>query len=158
MARIETVVDKLTGQVLQQGRIAWGIASANVVERLDYARACEIPPQTVDIAGSEKAVIGCGDPSRQLLASAGLFLGFVLGRERKLRRHHLAGAKVVDVAFLSVGDILEQRFGTFDIVAGNLAAFTGGGIFLKGDLGKVSGQMIVLVLRPALERMVVTFV
>src|SRR5437899_2701170 len=62
-----------------------------------------------------------------------------------------------DITLFGILDGFEERFRAFHIVARNFAAFAGGVLF-EGHLGEISGQVIVLVLGPALEWVIMTFV
>ena len=155
--RIEVMVDELAREIFEQGRIAGRVAGANIVERLDDAGAGEIAPKTIGIARGEETVLGRADPGRKLLAPAGLLLYLALGRKRKNRRRYFAGAVVLDFAFGGVGYSFVKRLGILDRAAADLFTFALG-VFLQGHLGEISGQMIVLILGPALEGMIVAFV
>ena len=81
----------------------------------------------------------------------------MFGIERERGRADGAGANVFDLALLRIGDDFVQRLASFDGRAAD-HRIAAGRIFGPIDLGEVRGQVIILVLRPALEGMVVALV
>src|ERR1043166_6396567 len=155
--RVEAIADEFVGQVFEQGGIAVLVAGPNIVERFDDSSAGKIAPEAIGVAGGEKAVVGRANPGRQLLTTRGVFLRLRFGRKRKGGRRHLARAVVFHFPFFGIADDFVERLGAFDRGAADFFAFAGR-IFLQGNLGKISRKVVILVLSPALERMVVALI
>src|SRR5207253_8730377 len=77
--------------------------------------------------------------------------------ERKRGLGDLAGAEVLDVAALAVADNLDKRQRSGDGGAFRPLPLVLG-VFLAVDLGEERRQVVVLALRPTLERMIVALV
>ena len=74
-----------------------------------------------------------------------------------VRRGHVLGPVVNHFAFARVGDDLEKGLGRFDIRAADHLPLAGR-VATQTDLREVRGRLIILILRPALERMVMALV
>ena len=70
---------------------------------------------------------------------------------------HLVGPDVDDLAFSRVGDDLEEGLGRLDVGAADHPALAGR-VARQADLGEEGGCLVILVLRPALEGMIVALV
>ena len=157
MPHVETAVDELGGQVVQQLRIGRRVAGADVVQRLDQADAQQIAPQAIDVAAGEVRVVGRGDPGGDLLAPRGVFGRFMFAVEGEFGRGHGLSAVVDDFARRPVRHDLVQRLGALDRRAADLLV-PGGRIGLQFQPGEERGGLEVLVLRPAFERVIVALV
>ncbi len=154
---VELALDECLGQVVQQGGIGRGIAGANIVQGFNDARAVQVAPEAIDIAAREVPIVRGRQPVSQLLATRSLRLAVVLDRVRKDRCGDRTRAFVLHLAGLFVTDDFVQRFTAFNRgFAQRLVA--GCGVFLQVDLRKIRGHLVILVLGPALERMIVTLV
>jgi hypothetical protein len=81
----------------------------------------------------------------------------VFGRERKLGGEYLLRSVVDDAALACVRDHFVERLGHLDIRAADHPAVAGR-IVSKADLSEIGGGLVILVLGPALERMIMAFV
>ena len=154
---VEAAVDERPGQVLEEGRVRRRIAGPDVVDRIDDPGAEQIAPQPVDVALGEVGILGGGHPGGELLAPAHPFrlgMGAIKG---KLRRHRLPGPLVRHLATPPVDDDLVERLGPLDGRPANAPIATLG-VAVEPDLGEERGRLVVLILRPAFERMVVALV
>ena len=157
VADVEAALEELLGQVVEQLGVGGRVPRADVVDRLHDPDAEQVAPEPVDVAPGEVRVVPRGDPGRQLLAAGGLLVGLVVARERELGRRHLPGPLVLDLAARDVGDDLVERLPLFDGRGAKLLALACG-IGLEPDLGEEGRGLVILVLRPALEGMVVALV
>ncbi len=157
MPRIKSIVHKLLRQVFEQRRIARRISSANVVKRINDSHAGKITPQAICITGGEKAVVRRRQPRREFFPAGRVFLFLMLVGKRLQRRGNLACAQMLNFALSSISHNLVERLAAFNISAANATPLAGV-VLLERDSRKISGQMIILVLRPPLERMIMAFV
>ena len=154
---VEAGFQELLREVLEQLRIGGGISRADVVQRLDDPAPQQIPPDPVHVARGEVTVVRCGHPDGELLTAGFLRLfldGCAIG---KLRFGHLAGAVVLHLAGGIFLHHFKQRLGALHRGATELAAVARG-IFRQRELREVCRSLVVLILRPAFERMVVALV
>ena len=114
------------------------IADADIVDVVDEPGAEEVRPDDVHEVLRKERVVGAGQPSRHHLAPilAG-DIGSVAAEE--LRRNHPAADRMLDVATAGIEDDRLAR-----ILPG-----------LAPDLREEVGEAVVVVHRPAVERMVV---
>ena len=121
----------------------------------DDADAGEIAPQPIDVAGGEKAIVRARDPAGELLTAATLRVGFRLVRERRLgdlvraQMHHLALRHVLH-DFIKWTRLFHRRADDDGLAAGGIA----GELHLREE----RAETVILILRPALERMIVALV
>ena len=154
---VETALDELRRQPVEQVGVGRRVAGADVVDRLDDAGAGHVTPEAVHVAPGEVLVVGRGQPSGEGLSAATLLGRLVLGGKREGRRGDGAGAVVLRLAFGAVVNDLVQRLGPLDRRAAD-ALVAGLVILLQADLREVGGRLVILILCPALERVVVALV
>ena len=154
---VEAAVDELLGEPFQQLRVTRRVAGADVVHRIDQAAAEQVAPQPVDEAAGEERVFLRGGPAGKLLAAAGgrrHHAGVIKGEFR--RRSH-ARAQVRHFAGPAVEDDLDEGLSAFDGRPFDPLVLVLWVVF-ESDLGEVSRELVILVLRPAFERVVVALV
>ena len=71
MTDIKPTLQKLRGEMVQEGRIRRRVAGTDVVDRLNQPNTEQIPPETIHVASRKVAVVWRGDPGCQLLTLAG---------------------------------------------------------------------------------------
>ena len=125
-------------EAVEQRVVAGGVGVAEVVDRLDDPAPDQVKPDPVDQALGEERVAGARQPGRQADPP-------VLGRRvvedraaQGLGLHRPAGARLVDVA---------RSGGVDDFFFREVA-------LLATDLREERGETVIVVLRPALEGVV----
>jgi len=156
-AGVEAAGDEFLGQAVEQRRVGRWVAGADVVHRLDDAHAEKIAPDTVDVTLGEIGVLLGDHPVGQLLAARGCRRRQVGVHEREYGRSDRAGARMLHIARIRIGNILHQRSGAVYGRAADLLALKLG-VFLPADLCEERGQIVILVLRPTLEWVVVALI
>ena len=142
MAEVEVVLDQVGGQRVQEGRVDRLVRGADVVDRVDDPAAHEVAPDAVRDRRREVGVVrrrqpfGQRGPASQALAE----VRSALDRHQVLRRHHRVRLRM---QLLVVPALVED-----DLLAGAEAR-------TDAQAGEEGGHLVVLVLGPALERVVV---
>ena len=141
VAQIEIVRHEILLERVQQRRIRRRIGRANVIHRIDDALAREIAPHPVGDRFRKERVVPGGEPCRQGVATLRAVRnsgGSRTGQE--LRLHH---PPVLGVLHLVIGALIEHNL---------LAHFIAGADAHRREERR---HLVVLILRPALERMIV---
>ena len=160
---VEARPHELRRKVIEELRIGRWIAGTDVVEGFDDAGAEEVTPDAVRVARGEVRIIGRDDPGRELLASCGFVrlgegdLGEV-GLVGEFGRGDRSGAVVLQIALGFISDDLIKRLGTLDGGAADVLVRGVFAVAIEPDLREVGGGLVVLILRPALEGVVVALV
>ena len=139
LLEVVAVLDEVGREAVEQLVVAGGVGVAEVVDRLDDPPADQVKPDPVDQALGEERVVGARQPGRQ--ADPPVF-GRRVVEDRAAQRlglHLAARARLADVA----------RPGGVDHLFVRQIAL------LAADLREEGGEAVIVVLRPALERVVV---
>ena len=155
MAHIEPVGDEFLREMFEQFGIRRRVACADVVERLDDPRAGEIAPEAVHIARGKIAVVRRSHPRRELLAPRAARLG--LGGVGELGRGDLVRPQMRDFTLGLVADDFVKRTRFFHLGARDFST-AASRVGHQRDLREKRGRVVILILRPALEGMVVALV
>src|SRR5438067_1154979 len=124
--------------------MAWRIGASKIIDRLDDAAPEQVKPQPIDCGPREKGVIRTGQPARQDLAPIGKRRDGRNQATQKFRRNHLACPRLDNFPLSSRKDGL--------LLVINLNEERPIPILQAGEKG---GEAIVIILGPALARMVV---
>src|SRR5258708_271405 len=157
MTHIELAINEFVGEVIEQRGVSRWVAGARIIERLDNARTRQIAPQTIHVTGGEVPIVRRGNPAGQLLAPCRFVQVFEFSLVLKNPRRGLSSANVLHVVFRRVGDNFINRLRTFDGGSLDLLAFALR-IFFQRYLREKRGHLVVLILGPALKRVIVAFV
>ena len=74
--------DEIVGQGLEQFRVGWRIAGANIVDRFDQPDTEQVTPQAIDIATSKVGIVGIRHPGRQLFSPGNVFTALKIDLKR----------------------------------------------------------------------------
>ena len=128
------------GQAVEQLVVARRVRVAEVVDRLDDPPADQVKPDPVDQALGEERVVGARQPGCQADAPVRCVGRVVEDRAAQgLGLHRPAGARLADVA---------RAGGVDHLLIGQVA-------LLAADLREERREAVIVVLRPALERVIV---
>ena len=158
LAQVEAVLHELRRERVEQFRIARRIAGADVVHRIDDAAAEEVAPDAVRHRLGEERILRRDEPVNHRHATVIANRHGLGVADRNLGRDGRVGLEMLHLAavVLVINDLLggdHERtagLGEDDLLA-DLA-------FFETNLRKVRAHLVILILRPLLERMVVTLV
>ena len=137
---VEAALDEVGGQAVEQLVVGGGVGVAEVVDRLDDPPAHQVEPDAVDQALGEERVVGPGQPGGEPHAAVG-GLGVVEAPGRP-------GPWASSPGRSGAGGPRRRAAAKIDLLVGQVA-------LLLADPGEEGGEAVVVVLRPALERVVV---
>ena len=130
MANVVAMLDEVGGQAIEQLRVRGRVGVAQVVGRLDEPAAEHGFPEAIDGRSREVGIVGRREPLRERLAAIA-----VASRNGRPGMRGTAGSPVR-------GLVTAPRADDFHISA-------------AVEAGEHRGQPVIVVLRPAIERMIV---
>ncbi len=151
MPQIEVGADQLIGERLEQFRIRRRVRRAKVIGRIDDAFAEQFGPDAVRRDAGELTVVAARQPICNLFQAVPVGVGGGAVRIDEARRENFVGVGVANGLLLVVElhDLLANELVLVVLVA-TLVLFD-----LVVDLREVVRPAVVVVLRPAVERVVV---
>ena len=159
MAQIVAALHKFHRQRIEERRVAGRIAGADVVHRIDDAASEEIAPKPVHCGLRKVGIVGRGQPFGEggaAILTGGNGRRFAI---RNLRRDGLIGLGMPDFATVEilVNDVLRHLLGGVGFVRPDQGVASERAP-LEGYLREIGAERVILVLGPALERMIVALV
>ncbi len=133
MTEIVTVLDKISCQLVEQFRVCGRIRIAQVVDRLDEPASEHGPPKPVYDGATKVGIIVLREPAGKLNAMIAVLVGVDVTLSGQFRYRRLAGSRI-----------------------GHRAARGQGYLLTSIDLCKDRRQAVVIILGPAVQRMIVT--